>query len=236
MGLDLEAGEGLVGVESLLFLGVAVICRGAAEAATIDDDGRGAAAAAAAELLLLLPASRRCDDDFDFDASVCLIAKGGKTPDCRARERERERAQPLPKSAESVALVFLGCPFTFLAPGRLLRRQSRLSIDFNVQPNMSLSLVAAPPQHMAESGGSSTPVPLLATVPAPPGTKRLHFCWGLGNRISLCPLVESPSAAAGVDADDFDAEPGQHYSRPAAAAAQAANAEPPSASVVQWCV
>ena len=163
-------------------------------------------------------------------------SRKGEREQTAARARERERAKPLPKSAESVALVFLGCPFTFLAPGRLLRRQSRLSIDFNVQPNMSLSLVAAPPQHMAESGGSSTPVPLLATVPAPPGTKRLHFCWGLGNRISLCPLVESPSAAAGVDADDFDAEPGQHYSRPAAAAAQAANAEPPSASVVQWCV
>ena len=149
----------------------------------------------------------------------------------RARERERESETSTEIGGEcGAALSWL--PFHFSR----FRRQSRLSIDFNVQPNMSLSLVAAPPQHMAESGGSSTPVPLLATVPAPPGTKRLHFCWGLGNRISLCPLVESPSAAAGVDADDFDAEPGQHYSRPAAAAAQAANAEPPSASVVQWCV
>ena len=223
----------MVGVESLLFLGIAVVCRGAAEAATIDDDGRGAAAAAAAaELLLLLPASRRCDDDFDFDASVCLIAKGGKRADCRARARERERESETSTEIGGECGAASWLPFHFSR----FRRQSRLSIDFNVQPNMSLSLVAAPPQHMAESGGSSTPVPLLATVPAPPGTKRLHFCWGLGNRISLCPLVESPSAAAGVDADDFDAEPGQHYSRPAAAAAQAANAEPPSASVVQWCV
>ncbi len=102
MGLDLEAGEGLVGVESLLFLGVAVVCRGAAEAATIDDDGRGAAAAAAAELLLLLPASRRCDDDFDFDASVCLIAKGGKRADCRARARERERERNLYRNRRRV--------------------------------------------------------------------------------------------------------------------------------------
>ena len=94
---------------------------------------------------------------------------------------------------------------------------------------MNLSLAASQPP-LEESGGT-TPVPLLATVPAPSGTKRLHFFWGLGNRISLCPLAESPSAAGVVDgSDDFDAEVPQQR-RPAA---HAANVEPPSASVVQW--
>ena len=100
--------------------------------------------------------------------------------------------------------------------------------------SLSLAVAAASEQQqqpVQESGGDSTPVPLLATVPAPAGTKRLHFSWGLGNRIALCPLVEGSSATA-VDGvgDDFDAEPPQR--RPAHAAA--ANAEPPSASVVQW--
>jgi len=101
---------------------------------------------------------------------------------------------------------------------------------------MSFSLVALAPQPpVEESGGPNTPVPLLATVPAPPGTKRLHFSWGLGNRISLCPLVdESPVDDAATAADDFDGEFQQQQQQRRRPAVPSSHAETPSASVVQW--
>ena len=104
MGLEEEEEEGegflVEEVEEVFLFGAAAVRRLVAEATIGDDDDDDDDGRAGAGLLLLLPTSHRCVDG--VDASVCLIANGGKESwlkreSARASERRRSRA-PLLKS------------------------------------------------------------------------------------------------------------------------------------------
>jgi hypothetical protein len=73
-------------------------------------------------------------------------------------------------------------------------------------------LATVPHQQSDAQAAPPADVPLLACVPAPAGTTRLHFSWGLGPRLFLTPLSGGTAGAAG----------------------RAQAADPPAGSVVQW--
>lgn len=157
------------------------------------------------------------------------------------RKKKKTTRTALIRSCRLLSLARLSWSTFFISllskkksPHRRLTKNKKMSVSFALAP---------PANEVQESGG--VPVPLLATVPAPAGSTRLHFTWGLGNRISLCPLVASSSSSSsstafsdGVDVDGDVMHHHQQHQHPRGAPSSSSppSSEPPAASVVQWCV